>query len=899
MPRLVKLYNAFSASKQRKKSTSSQISSSSQKSAKSYVSSQTVYLASQDTQDSGNFSSDFDDVLGDVDIYSMIKNAGKDPFDVGKVAGDMNVDSLEKKDDAENNENEDFSSDFDSVLADVDVDSMAKQVEADEDKLCFSSDFDDVLADFDVDASIPESKHEQPVPEGKGKGGHEASGNAILNYYRIPVIGNEFGMTFTQLLDMTSGPERYTMETLEREALERENKRLRELLAIANAKKATKLSAHHSPPTIPLSNSPRRLLRPRPPSFPPPSPSPDSKSRHENRKERISSEESKYPQTQSPSSISLERRKRKERPSLTITGEQNNARRVSPKLDESGSPTLDENGGRGASFTYPDENDHNMLSPTLSRLSKSLDNLSANVERKKLLRRPRPRELQISQQLSYPTTSSGSPSFSSRKKRVSPKVSPSNPLEYNSIEYAGSVMTPSSTSSRRSQRTSMNFIDSQTPRAGACVRLSTEDLLEGGMSRQYLSDKCIKAPPPDQKGWKRCFVVVDRNDKTKFRMYEQDSKQFLLSAKLETNRGCFYISQYPDFPDLSIEEIIAHAADDPLFCCILRQQKTNKGENAPAYSLISRSCRHCDQSLGKYSCENHGAESPDDRLLNNIKDDETVKIDDGIDEKESEEKGSNLASTLLAFATGRVKRATSFENNSTHFSDRDTHVSKLRQRLAVITHELKQLRCGTTSSAEIAFARRISVRIPSLASVVEKEVTTLQQVVGKAKPNMKTKQGRQENINESDSDYSTVSERSDDDEEESSDLSAEEKESDLFPSGWCNRQPRTSKNTLRLVNRLPMWNRRLKSLCLRFEEGRVLESSKKNFLIACQTSEAAFGMGEGELIQDVLQGHTCIQFGKVRNKRYNLDYRCPISPVQAFSAALSMFRWLGGEENAQ
>jgi hypothetical protein len=34
-----------------------------------------------------------------------------------------------------------------------------------------------------------------------------------------------------------------------------------------------------------------------------------------------------------------------------------------------------------------------------------------------------------------------------------------------------------------------------------------------------------------------------------------------------------------------------------------------------------------------------------------------------------------------------------------------------------------------------------------------------------------------------------------------------------------------------------------------------------------------------------------LQFGKTRRKRYALDFRHPISPLQAFGICLSLFNW--------
>ena len=39
----------------------------------------------------------------------------------------------------------------------------------------------------------------------------------------------------------------------------------------------------------------------------------------------------------------------------------------------------------------------------------------------------------------------------------------------------------------------------------------------------------------------------------------------------------------------------------------------------------------------------------------------------------------------------------------------------------------------------------------------------------------------------------------------------------------------------------------------------------------------------------------CFQVGKVRKGKFNVDFRFPISPVQAFAAALTTFNWTAKE----
>jgi hypothetical protein len=69
----------------------------------------------------------------------------------------------------------------------------------------------------------------------------------------------------------------------------------------------------------------------------------------------------------------------------------------------------------------------------------------------------------------------------------------------------------------------------------------------------------------------------------------------------------------------------------------------------------------------------------------------------------------------------------------------------------------------------------------------------------------------------------------------------------------------------------------LQSLTLKFQGGRVLSASSKNFLLYEQSCT------------DRPSNQALMQFGKVEKGRYILDFRHPLSPVQALSIALAAF----------
>ena len=78
-----------------------------------------------------------------------------------------------------------------------------------------------------------------------------------------------------------------------------------------------------------------------------------------------------------------------------------------------------------------------------------------------------------------------------------------------------------------------------------------------------------------------------------------------------------------------------------------------------------------------------------------------------------------------------------------------------------------------------------------------------------------------------------------------------------------------------IMSKLPEWNHELRSLVLKFEQGgRVQSASSKNFLMVTGEDQRAV-----------------LQFGKNKKGRFALDFRFPMSPVQAFAICLSTCNW--------
>jgi hypothetical protein len=73
-----------------------------------------------------------------------------------------------------------------------------------------------------------------------------------------------------------------------------------------------------------------------------------------------------------------------------------------------------------------------------------------------------------------------------------------------------------------------------------------------------------------------------------------------------------------------------------------------------------------------------------------------------------------------------------------------------------------------------------------------------------------------------------------------------------------------------LTNKQPQWDDKLNGYVLNFA-GRVTQSSVKNFQLASEETGDA----------------TLLQFGRVGKHRFNMDWRAPLSPLQAFGVVLA------------
>ena len=109
---------------------------------------------------------------------------------------------------------------------------------------------------------------------------------------------------------------------------------------------------------------------------------------------------------------------------------------------------------------------------------------------------------------------------------------------------------------------------------------------------------------------------------------------------------------------------------------------------------------------------------------------------------------------------------------------------------------------------------------------------------------------------------------------------------------WCPRAPRDCNLEVRnqrlqmnlspgtahkttYQSKVPLWSAEAGSLVLKFQQRRVRQASSKNILVTAKQNV------------DIM----VLQLGKERKGKFNLDFKHPMSYLQGFGIALSMFLW--------
>lgn len=123
---------------------------------------------------------------------------------------------------------------------------------------------------------------------------------------------------------------------------------------------------------------------------------------------------------------------------------------------------------------------------------------------------------------------------------------------------------------------------------------------------------------------------------------------------------------------------------------------------------------------------------------------------------------------------------------------------------------------------------------------------------------------------------------------------------------WCPRSLRTANPSLpmsadvcdavaitpsvgvRCVNKLPEWSPDLESLVLKFQGNRILSASAKNFLLFEENLQG-YRKNYSNSEEGGSEDAAILQFGKSSPTQFILDFKHPLSPLQAFGIAISSF----------
>lgn len=428
-------------------------------------------------------------------------------------------------------------------------------------------------------------------------------------------------------------------------------------------------------------------------------------------------------------------------------------------------------------------------------------------------------------------------------------------------------------------------------------RFSDIDMLECGGSKETFIEEHLTPVDPQMRKLRKCHVV--REDKANFYLYCETTGRFMLSAKMVDDT--IYISQYEEFchsfvSELELLENPGQLGSGDTFCAALRLNPQTR-----VYTLYNRTCEGCDELLGLHTCGAQSRVNGDRQILLETKHGSTpvqAGADSWIECNTVNVKipvvyadlsrdvwcpryPKNRSANAKSIVPQRPNTAASqylgssqpqqhdHDNQSSH--DCDDGCSTAPQ---VMTPGRSRSRLDKTHSSTSMDLRHefdeetkdaVGMRSGQGYSYVAKK-----QVAGSNRLTRTT---------------STPVTRSDKEAAAVGPLAGNE-------DGEC------------IINtRVPRYDRNTGSLRMKFLNNRVRVASSKN-LIFClnhnsdnlapsdSATSAAYSSSSGH---DSSRTHTeervVMQFGKYNDERFNLDFRFPLAPVQAFGIALSLFNW--------
>ena len=171
------------------------------------------------------------------------------------------------------------------------------------------------------------------------------------------------------------------------------------------------------------------------------------------------------------------------------------------------------------------------------------------------------------------------------------------------------------------------MIRSEDPCRALMKERSFDDLdrLERGDAREMMTeDKHLQPHSAEKETWTRCYVLAE-DKSTVFRRYRQSDDAFWLSARRVDDDYHIFLYEKPP-------EVAAGAkkkggeqkcGDAERSCSVLRRR-------GRGFTLFSRSCEYCDNSLHKYTCGQDLYENGDRQTMAHVQHRmETVKCGGG------------------------------------------------------------------------------------------------------------------------------------------------------------------------------------------------------------------------------------------------------------------------------
>ena len=439
------------------------------------------------------------------------------------------------------------------------------------------------------------------------------------------------------------------------------------------------------------------------------------------------------------------------------------------------------------------------------------------------------------------------------------------------------------------------------------------EMLEGGGAREGLSDECL-SPVVTTRKWTKCYVERTE-DKKSYHLFVEGSLRHLLTAYRVGED--FVLSQYADIAsrleEAKEQQSAAAGGGSGTFGRLLGGGGGSKGSavvstqamssmhgvnavlrcnrEAKKFSLFSHSCELCDGVLSRFTC---GMDSPvngDRQLLGEIAHSlvymkqaatscrrmvielpfvhpdksRVVWCPRAGTPKQSVRRSSLASLGATEMSPVRVRRASSSSMSSATGIREMVRTSKSSNGGGG-TDELAL----TTASSDSSIVAKDGEASSSSSSSSSSAAPMLRQRVVSTEDGESSILPRSSSITSQDSTASTSGGGG------GGGLASPKKE-----GKW---QDDEHRHRLLLMSKLPRWNEDVDSFCMSFHGHRIKCASSKNFVFS-----------SNQLAPDETKEKSCLQFGKQDDAgaRFALDYRWPLSPVQAFGIFLTANNWVG------